>query len=171
MKTLICYTDGGSRGNPGHSAIGVYSLLPDGTASKYGEYIGIATNNVAEYMALFAAVEQAVSGGYDNLFVNSDSEVMVKQLKGIYQCKDEKLRKIYDQIIQMLPKLNAFHIMHIPREENVEADKIVNEVLNERAGQNLREGTRTHSTLRRKLPPVFRLRNVRKGYRYCKRCA
>jgi ribonuclease HI len=160
MKKLICFTDGGSRGNPGNSAIGIYSLLPDGTASRYGEFIGIATNNVAEYMALFGAVEQAVRGGYDSLFVYSDSEVMVKQIKGIYQCRDEKLRKIYDQIIQLLPKLKEFHIKHIPREENTEADKLVNEALDGILRQNMRTRARTDSVLRGIVPSVLRLRNA-----------
>jgi ribonuclease HI len=171
MKKLVTWVDGGSRGNPGPSAIGIYSVLPDGTTSSYGEFIGTATNNVAEYMALFGAVEQAVRGGYDSLFVYSDSEVMVKQIKGIYQCKDEKLRKIYDRIIQLLPKLKEFHIKHIPREENKEADKLVNEVLDGIVGQSMRKGTRKNSTLRGTVPSVLRLRNVRPSYRQRKRCA
>lgn len=149
MKKLVAYTDGGSRGNPGPSAIGIYCLLPDGKVSEHSEYVGEVTNNVAEYLALFGAVETATRENYDILHVYSDSEVMVKQMKGTYTVRDEKLQKIYDQIIFLLPKLKEFRIQHVRREFNKEADRLVNEVLDAIAGQRMSKGARKDSTFRR----------------------
>lgn len=134
MRNIIAYTDGGSRGNPGDSAIGVYMLVGK-KIFQHKRYIGIATNNVAEYEALLLAVDVAVSAKAECLFVYADSMLVVQQMKGAWQIKDEKLRVIYDKIIKLLSKLKEFHIEYIPREKNKEADRLVNEALDEKQGK------------------------------------
>lgn len=131
MKNAQVWCDGGSRGNPGESAIGVI-LVIDGHTSAHSIAIGTATNNVAEYTALLMAVKLCAAAEVDNLFVNADSELMVNQVKGLYVVRDEKLKVLYDKIIKILPKFKAFHINHVPREQNKEADALVNLALDKK---------------------------------------
>jgi ribonuclease HI len=131
MKNMQAWVDGGSRGNPGHAAIGVVLVLDDKT-TEHSQYIGIATNNVAEYTALVTAVSLAEAIGVDNLFVRTDSLLMANQVKGLYMVLDEKLKVLYDKVIKLTAKMQGFHIEHIPREQNKEADRLVNEALDGR---------------------------------------
>jgi ribonuclease HI len=126
--TILAYTDGASRGNPGDSGVGVIMKDESGTivSSEYG-YIGQATNNIAEYTALATCLKLAGTLGCKSLVVHSDSELMVRQLNGEYKVKDLKLKQQY-QIIQNL-LTNAkfqFSIKHVPREKNREADLLAN---------------------------------------------
>lgn len=131
MKTMQAWVDGGSRGNPGQSAIGVVLVMDDKT-TEHKQCIGITTNNVAEYTALVVAIKMAVAAGVDYLFVNTDSLLMANQIKGLFMVKDEKLKVLYDKAMKLLMKIKQFHIEYIPREKNKEADRLVNEALDGR---------------------------------------
>jgi ribonuclease HI len=90
------------------------------------DYIGIATNNVAEYKALEAAVLKALELGYQDIEINADSELMIKQLKGEYKVKNQDLKTIYDRIKTLLSKFNKYILNHVPREQNKRADTLAN---------------------------------------------
>lgn len=131
MKNAQVWTDGGSRGNPGHAAIGLHIRYSNGETYSENKYIGDKiTNNQAEYTALLCAIKHLVAeGDVEKVLVYADSELMVKQIKGLYMVKDTKIKVIYDKIIKMLPNFKEFAIMHIPREQNKFADSLVNESL------------------------------------------
>ena len=126
--TILAYTDGASRGNPGESGIGVILKDESGNllAEHYG-YIGRATNNIAEYTALASCLNLVQKMECGSLIVYSDSELMVRQLNGEYKVKDEGIRKHYRRIQKMLADMPfQFEIRHIPREKNREADQLAN---------------------------------------------
>ena len=126
--TILAYTDGASRGNPGESGIGVILKDESGNllAEHYG-YIGRATNNIAEYTALASCLNLVQKMECGSLIVYSDSELMVRQLNGEYKVKDEGIRKHYRRIQKMLEDMPfQFEIRHIPREKNREADQLAN---------------------------------------------
>jgi ribonuclease HI len=126
--TILAYTDGASRGNPGESGVGVVLKDERGQviASQYG-YIGKATNNVAEYTALAACLKLVQATECSVLVVHSDSELMVRQLNGQYKVKDAGLKKHFQHIKHMLGASPfQFNITHIPREKNQEADELAN---------------------------------------------
>ncbi len=126
--TLLAYTDGASRGNPGESGIGVIIKDQQGKLikSQFG-YIGKATNNIAEYRALALCLELIRSINCNNLIVHSDSELMVRQLNGQYKVKDVGIKKEFRNIQKMLAELPVqFTIKHIDREQNREADELAN---------------------------------------------
>lgn len=126
--TILAFTDGASRGNPGDSGVGVLFKDEHGNtvASLHG-YIGKATNNVAEYTALLHCLKWAVANRCSSLTVHSDSELMVRQLNGEYKVKDPVLRSFYQKVKQQITDTPfAFKIVHIEREENKEADELAN---------------------------------------------
>jgi ribonuclease HI len=126
--TIIAYTDGASRGNPGDSGIGVIMKDENGTvvSSEYG-YIGEATNNIAEYTALATCLKLASTMKCKSLIVHSDSELMVRQLNGEYKVKDVKLKQQFQLIQNLLTNAKfQFSIKHVPREKNREADELAN---------------------------------------------
>lgn len=130
-KKLFLYTDGGSRGNPGPSGIGIVIL--DEHKKKIREvfkYIGDATNNVAEYKALIHGLEEAVLLGATDVIIHIDSELLVKQLNGDYRVKDANMKTLFAKALAVLKKFSAFEVKHIPREKNKDADKLVNKALN-----------------------------------------
>ena len=130
MKKLVIYTDGASRGNPGRAAIG--AILKDekgALVATISRGIGKATNNQAEYQAVIAALEKAISMGADSVELNSDSELIVKQIKGQYRVKKESLRPLYENVMQLKSRLDNFRIRHVQRERNWEADKLANAAL------------------------------------------
>ena len=119
---LEAFVDGGSRGNPGESGLGVY--IP-GTV-RIAEYLGVATNNFAEYSALNCAVRFAVFTHCDELLVYADSELVVKQILGEYQVRNESIRPLYDSAVRWISLISRFSIRHIRREGNVQADILAN---------------------------------------------
>jgi len=130
MKKLIIHTDGVSRGNPGRASIG--AIIRDergGLVATISQSIGKATNNQAEYRAVIAALEKAISLGADSVELNSDSELIVKQIKGQYRVKKETLRPLYENVMQLKSRLDNFRIRHVQRERNWEADKLANAAL------------------------------------------
>ena len=124
------WTDGGARGNPGPAAYGYVLEADDGTVlAAHGEAIGEATNNVAEYRALVAGLEMAGELGVDELEVVSDSELLVKQMRGEYKVKNEALRELSMQASGLARQLGAVTYTAVRREHNELADQLVNEAL------------------------------------------
>ena len=130
---IVANIDGGARGNPGPAAYGVVVRNAQGEVVKeWGEYLGIQTNNVAEYSALIAALEYAAGAKHKSLKVLSDSELLVRQMRGEYKVKNPALRELYDRAGALTRKLDHFSIEHVLRERNREADRLVNQVLDDR---------------------------------------
>jgi ribonuclease HI len=124
------FTDGGARGNPGPAAYGFVLETEDGTVlAAEGEAIGIATNNVAEYSGLVAGLRKAIDLHVPELEVVSDSELMVKQMRGEYRVKNEALRDLYETATRLADKLGDVEYRHVKRAHNELADKLVNEAL------------------------------------------
>jgi ribonuclease HI len=129
MKTRL-FTDGGARGNPGPAAYGYVLEAQDGTVlDARGEAIGVATNNVAEYRALLAGLEKAVELGLGDVEVVSDSELLVKQMRGEYKIKNEALRELADEAERLEDRLGRVTYVAVRREQNELADRLVNEAL------------------------------------------
>lgn len=118
------FVDGGARGNPGPAGIG--AIIDGQVPVAFGSYIGEATNNVAEYSALVAVAKIGLEKGYTSLDIFADSELMVRQIKGIYKVKDAKLKELYLEAQKYLQQLKSFTITHIPRAQNARADALVN---------------------------------------------
>ncbi|GAC1656013.1 MAG: hypothetical protein NVS9B12_07460 [Vulcanimicrobiaceae bacterium] len=128
------FADGGSRGNPGHAASGAVIIAPDGTVlGEIGTYLGIATNNVAEWNGLLDGLSAARRLGIERLAVRLDSELVVKQLTGEYRVKHPDLQPFYQRAKKLLREFTHVDLKHIPRKQNKIADALVNHVLDERA--------------------------------------
>jgi len=126
------FTDGGSRGNPGHSGIGIVCLNKDNEkVFKFKKYIGINTNNQAEYVALLQGIKTCVKKGIKNLNCFADSELMVKQLNGEYKMKNAGLKPLYRQVKEMKKSFKSITFNHVPRAKNKIADSLVNQALDE----------------------------------------
>jgi ribonuclease HI len=124
------FTDGGSRGNPGPAAYAFVLEAEDGTVlDARGEAIGVATNNVAEYAALVAGLERAVEAGIDELEVVSDSELLVKQMRGEYRVKNQALQDLVLDASRVARKIHKVSYTAVRREHNELADSLVNEAL------------------------------------------
>lgn len=135
QKTVIINTDGGARGNPGPAGIGLVIKSELGeTLYSYGAYIGEATNNVAEYSALIKALEESVNLGATKVKIQMDSELIVKQMQGIYKIKQPVLQELAVKVLSLLKKFDAYSFHHIRREYNQEADAQVNKALDEALG-------------------------------------
>jgi len=129
------FTDGGARGNPGPAAYGYVLEGDDGAVlAAHGEAIGIATNNVAEYSALVAGLEHAIRLGVRELEVVSDSELMVKQMRGEYKVKNEALREYALRAARLARELRSVSYTAVRREHNKLADQLVNDALDAAAG-------------------------------------
>src|SRR5947209_17816131 len=127
---LIAYSDGGARGNPGPAGYGV--VIQDESGRKVAalsEYLGHQTNNVAEYQGLIAALEYALKHGPKALKVISDSELLVRQIKGIYKVKNPTLQDLHARAKDLIARLEWFAIGHAMREHNQEADQLANEAM------------------------------------------
>src|SRR5205823_14654213 len=125
---LSAYIDGGSRGNPGEAGIGIY--FPG--VVRISEYLGTGTNNFAEYSALLAALRFAVFSRCEELQIFADSELVVKQISGEYQVKNENIRLLYDSAARWINLIPRFRISHVRRENNKEADKLANLAMDHR---------------------------------------
>jgi ribonuclease HI len=127
--------DGGSRGNPGPASYGVVIRNPRGeVVAKLKKYIGRMTNNVAEYYGLIAALDYAQSHGIRALRVESDSELLVRQMRGQYKVKSAELRPLFERARKMAQTFASFKIEHVYREQNAEADALANQALDETSG-------------------------------------
>ena len=129
MKARL-WTDGGARGNPGPAAFAYVLEAEDGTVlDARGEAIGVATNNVAEYSALVAGLGRAVEAGVRELEVRSDSELMVKQMRGEYRVKNRDLQSLFLDASRAAREIGRVTYTHVRREHNELADRLVNEAL------------------------------------------
>src|SRR3989344_7833055 len=133
------YTDVGARGNPGPAAVGV--VIEGGVSKKFGEYIGEATNNVAEYMAVITALKKlkqtigSEKAGQAKLEFYLDSELLAKQLNGEYKIKEETLQKLFIELWNLKLDFGEVKFIHVLRGKHKEADKLVNEALDKEASK------------------------------------
>ena len=133
MKEAVIYCDGGSRGNPGPAGCG-FVIVHDGkVVCRGGRYIGIATNNVAEYRALIWALENARELGYDSVTVYADSELLVKQVAGVYRVKNAGLKPLFVEVLGLLRGFSSYKVEHVFREQNAEADALANQAMDARS--------------------------------------
>ena len=130
FEDLVVRVDGAARGNPGPAAIGVVVLTRDGKkVASFGEFIGEATNNYAEYTALVHALRLLSVYEVERLRVLTDSELVARQVNGEYRVKDRALSSLHAQVMSMLDRYRAWEVRHVPREENAEADKLAHQAL------------------------------------------
>lgn len=123
-KRLDIFTDGACSGNPGPAGIG-FVIMEQGQAVKeFSQYIGEATNNIAEYTALIYALQEALILRADEVFVKTDSELLCRQLQGLYKIKNANIKPLFDQIQHLLRGFRSFSIEHVFREHNKEADRL-----------------------------------------------
>lgn len=142
-RHLIAHSDGGARGNPGPAGYGV--VIKDESGRKVAalsEYLGHQTNNFAEYQGLIAALEYAIEHGPKALKLISDSELLVRQIKGIYKVKNATLQDLHGRAKELIAQLDWFSIGHALREHNQEADRLANEAMDKGMGR-AQVGTRT----------------------------
>ena len=133
---LIAHSDGGARGNPGPAGYGVVVKDEAGRrVASLSEYLGHQTNNFAEYQGLIAALEYALQHGPKALKVISDSELLVRQIKGIYKVKNAALKDLYARAKELIAQLVWFSIGHALREHNQEADQLANEAMDKGMGR------------------------------------
>lgn len=133
IDTIKVFCDGGSRGNPGPAASGVvFTTTDDKTIATFSQYLGVATNNVAEYQAMNLALKKLADFSFSKVEFYLDSELVVKQLKGEYRVKNNDLRVIYHEIVKALGGL-SYTISHVRREYNKLADQAVNDCLDSHA--------------------------------------
>lgn len=136
QSTCLLYTDGGARGNPGPAAAGGVIVAGDGTVlAELSEYLGIATNNVAEYRALALTLRKAKHLGCGRVIVHMDSELIVRQLNGIYKVKDAKMIELYADVRKLLRDFDDWKAVHVPRSDNKRADELVNAALDAQSQQ------------------------------------
>ena len=128
----VAHVDGASRGNPGPSSYAVILRSSDGqVVFQLGKYLGRTTNNVAEYYALITALDYAAAHGIRQLRVRSDSELLVRQMQGRYKVKSAVLRPLYERARKLANTLSYFHIEHVPREQNADADALADAALDQ----------------------------------------
>jgi ribonuclease HI len=134
---VTAYIDGGSRGNPGPAGYGVRIEGSDGTLlAELNEALGVATNNVAEYRGLLAALSWAVEQGAAPLHVRSDSELLVKQMRGEYRVKHPGLQPLYREATTLVARIGKVTFEHVRRERNQEADRLANLAMDVAAQQS-----------------------------------
>ena len=131
--TASANIDGGSRGNPGPAGYGVRIEREDGTVVELKEALPLATNNVAEYSGLLAALRWAVAHGITTLHVRSDSLLLVNQMKGQYRVKNPGLQPLYEEAVALERKIGRVTLEHVRREFNKDADRLANEAMDEAA--------------------------------------
>ena len=131
---LVAHVDGGARGNPGPSGFGV--VIEDHHGERIAElsrYLGHRTNNFAEYSGLVAALAYVLEHKHSALRVLSDSELMVRQMNGVYKVRSPELRPLYEEAKRLARQLQWFRIEHVRREKNAEADRLANEAMDRKA--------------------------------------
>jgi len=165
---LTAYIDGGSRGNPGPAGYGV--LLEDSSGNivdTLTEFIGEATNNVAEYRALLAALEYAEQKQLKHLKINCDSELVVKQMQGRYRVQSPYLKPLFESARKLAGQLDAFSIHHIPREQNHKADCLANQAMDQGVLPKTNKAVTFRAVFEQgKLKPLSRDANLEDGAEY-----
>ncbi|MFW5649534.1 MAG: ribonuclease HI family protein [Candidatus Alkaliphilus sp. MAG34] len=133
LTEAVMHTDGGARGNPGIAGIGIVIEDKDGNSIReISQYIGEQTNNMAEYKALSRGLEAALDLGIKKITCYLDSELVVKQLKGEYRVKNERIISMYNMVMPLIKEFDDFKVIHVKRELNKKADKLVNEAIDNR---------------------------------------
>ncbi len=131
MNVLKLFSDGASSGNPGPAGIGV--VITDGKEEiEISKPIGIATNNIAEYRALIAGLKKALELRAEAVEIYADSELLVRQIKGLYKVRDKELLRLWKKTKDLLGHFKSYSITHIPREENRRADRLARQALKEK---------------------------------------
>jgi ribonuclease HI len=131
---LTLFADGGSRGNPGPAASGAVLTADDGSVVReIGNYLGVTTNNVAEWTGLLTGLEAALELGATEIVIRLDSELVIKQLTGVYRVKHPNMIPLHAKATTLLRRFGSVDIRHVPRRENAAADAVVNAVLDARA--------------------------------------
>ena len=129
---IVVYIDGGARGNPGPAGYGVRVEQQDGSlVEEFGESIGVATNNVAEYRALLAALEWARTRGHRAVHVRSDSLLLVQQMKGVYKVRNAGLQPLHAQARLLAHDIGRVTFEHVGRALNAHADRLANTAMDE----------------------------------------
>ncbi len=160
----VAFTDGGSRGNPGPSGYGVVLQAENGaTLAELSDFIGMRTNNVAEYSGLLAALEYALEHGLGRLRVVSDSELMVKQMRGQYRVQSPELRPLYEEAKRRAAKLEGFQIEHVLRGKNKKADELANQAMDRGMRRKPEAGGPSAIASSAVAPAVRPLRGIVKG--------
>lgn len=132
-RKLILYSDGAARGNPGPSGAGAVLMLPDGKiVARLGKYLGIQTNNHAEYSAAILGLEAALKLGATEVEMVADSELLVKQVNGVYKVKNEHLKELWVRVRELMRRFDKATIRHVLRAYNQEADEMSNRAIDER---------------------------------------
>jgi len=124
MSYLEIYIDGASKGNPGHSGVGIVIYRDGQVLKRISSYIGKATNNIAEYTALIYALEEALLLKANSLKINTDSQLLARQINKVYKVKHEGLIGLYERAMHLLSGFEKVLVNHIPREENSSADRL-----------------------------------------------
>ena len=137
QDAIVAHVDGGARGNPGPSGYGAYITDANGARlAELSEYLGHQTNNFAEYSGLVAALEWALEHGHKSVKIVSDSELLVKQIKGEYKVKSESLVDKYQEARTLIRKLDSFSIRHVLRHQNKDADRLANAAMDKGMGRS-----------------------------------
>lgn len=160
-KYLVAHSDGGARGNPGPAGYGV--VIQDESGRKVAalsDYLGHQTNNFAEYQGLIAALEYALQHGPKALKVISDSELLVRQIKGIYKVKNPTLQDLHGRAKELIAQLDWFSIGHAMREHNREADQLANEAMDKGMGRAARTSSPAAAQNRAQSLPVQEFEGV-----------
>lgn len=132
MEQVRIFSDGASRGNPGPAGIGVAIVGPGGNSlAEVKEYLGVSTNNLAEYTALIRGLETALGLGARKVEIFSDSELLVRQVCGQYQVRSLTLKPLHRQVLSLARRFAEFRIQHVPRSQNARADELANQAIDE----------------------------------------
>lgn len=143
---FVVYSDGASRGNPGPAGYGAHVMdTRHGTAAELSGYLGVTTNNVAEYRGLLAGLHYVRDHGGGDVLIRADSELMVRQLQGRYRVKNPGLIPLHHEALQILNQFRAWRAEHVPREHNKDADRLAN--------RGIDEANAGHPGHERKTPP------------------
>ena len=138
------YIDGASKGNPGMAGAGVWVTNQEGKKLlEISRYLGHKTNNEAEYWALLIGLREVKRWGMGSLHIFTDSELIARQVKGVYRVKDSNLKGLHKEVMENLKAFSSFEIESVPREENQEADRLANEAIRRRTAKETgKEGSR-----------------------------
>lgn len=161
---LIAHSDGGARGNPGPAGYGVVIKDETGrTVASLSEYLGHQTNNFAEYQGLIGALEYAIAHGPKALKLISDSELLVKQIKGVYKVKNATLQDLHGRAKELIAQMDWFSIGHAFREQNRDADRLANEAMDRGMGRRSAGGGAGASPARPAIPTQQELEGIVRG--------
>jgi len=129
---LTLYTDGASRNNPGEAGAGIFIMRDGERLEGIARYLGSTTNNIAEYTAAIIGLERAVQLGARSVKLFADSELMVKQLNGLYKVKNEGLKPLHAKAKELISRIGKVEVRYIPREQNKQADALANKAIDEK---------------------------------------